>query len=212
MTRLMKTADLSSRQKYRLITSVVVPRPIGWLSTRSADGDSNLAPFSYFNAFASDPMLVGASIGQRDPEPKDSLANIRATGVFCTNMVTERHIEAMNRTSGDFPAGVSEFEAAGVPEARAATVDAPYVANCPVVLECRLFEEVDLGAAPSTLVIGEVLAVRVSAEADELWDDDFLDVSSLRPVGRLWGGHYSLVERLLRLDRPRVDRESGEET
>ena len=203
--------ELSPRQKYRLLTSVVVPRPIGWLSTRSAGGVSNLAPFSYFNAFASDPMLIGASIGSRGDEPKDTLRNIRDTGVFCANMVTERHLEAMNQTAGDYPAGVSEFEAAGLEEGRADTVDAPFVADCPVVFECRLFKEVDLGHASTALMIGEVLAVRLAPETDELWHNDFLDTSSFKPVGRLWAGNYSLVEDVMRVDRPRIDRETGEE-
>jgi flavin reductase (DIM6/NTAB) family NADH-FMN oxidoreductase RutF len=204
--------EMTASQKYRFMTSVIVPRPIGWLSTRSAAGIDNLAPFSYFNAFASEPMLVGAAIGRRGAEPKDTLVNIRETGVFCANMVTERHAAAMNRTAGDYPAGVSEFDAAGIPRAQAGSVDAPYVADCPVVLECRLFKEVELGAASTTLVIGEIVAIRLSAEMRELWHKDFLDTSSLKPVGRLWAGYYALVDGIFRLDRPRIDRETGEES
>ena len=204
-------ADLSPRQRYRLLTSVVVPRPIGWLSTRSAAGVDNLAPFSYFAALASDPMTVGVSIGYRSDGPKDSLANIRETGVFCTNLVTARHLEPMNRTSGDYPAGTSEFEAVGIPRAEAVEVDASYVADCPVVMECRLFKEVDLGGAPNALIIGHVVAVHLSAEVRALEDNDFYDVSSLQPVGRLWAGYYALVEEIFRADRPRIDRRTGEE-
>ncbi len=208
--RLLHTAELSAREKYRLMTSVVVPRPIGWLSTRSAAGVDNLAPFSYFGAFSSEPMLVGVAIGHRGDEPKDSLVNIRETGAFCTNMVTERHLEVMNGTAGDYPAGVSEFEALGIGRAEASEVELSYVADCPVVFECRVFREVDLGPATTALVIGEVLAVRLSPEAASLWSNDFLDTSSLRPVGRLWAGYYSLVDDLIRVDRPRIDRETGE--
>lgn len=209
--QILRAADMSPRQMYRFMTSVVVPRPIGWLSTRSAAGVDNLAPFSYFNAVASDPMLVGASIGRRHDGPKDSLVNIRDTGVFCANMVTERHLALMNQTAGDYPAGVSEFDAAGVPRAEASEIDAPFVADCPVVMECRLFKEIDLGAASTTLVIGEVVAVQLGAETRGLWNNDFLDTSSLKPVGRLWAGYYTLVEDILRIDRPRIDRETGEE-
>ena len=98
-----------------------------------------------------------------------------------------------------------------MPEGQATEIDAPFVADCPVVLECRLFKEVDLGGASTTLVIGEVLAVRLGPETEELWDDDFLDVSSLKPVGRLWAGNYSLVDNIQRADRPRIDRDTGEE-
>jgi flavin reductase (DIM6/NTAB) family NADH-FMN oxidoreductase RutF len=204
-------ADMSRRQRYRFMTSVIVPRPIGWLSTRSADGVDNLAPYSFFNGIAANPMLVVAGIGSRVDGPKDSLANIRETGAFCFNMVTERHVEAMNLTAGDHPAAVSEFDAVGVPKAHPKEVDAPYVADCPVVLECRLFKEVDLEGASTALVIGEVVAAHVSAEARELWHNDFLDVSSLRPVGRLWAGYYAFVDDIFRLDRPLIDRETGEE-
>ncbi|HEX9699077.1 MAG TPA: flavin reductase family protein [Acidobacteriota bacterium] len=206
---ILRSRDMSPRQRYRLLTSVVVPRPIGWLSTRGADGGTNLAPFSYFGALAADPMLVGVSIGFRGDEPKDSLRNIRETGAFCANMVTERHLEAMNQSSGDFPAGVSEFEAAGVPMGEASEVDAPLVADCPVVLECRVFKEVDLGTAPNSLIIGEVVAVDLSPEARDLWDDGFLDTRPWRPVGRLWAGLYALVESTRALDRPRIDRQTG---
>lgn len=204
-------ADMSARQKYRLMTSVIVPRPIGWLSTRSVDDVDNLAPFSYFGAVASEPMLIAVAIGRRGDEPKDSLVNIRETGVFCANMVTERHLEAMNRTAGDYPAGVSEFDAVGIAKGEASEIDAPFVADCPVVLECRVFKEVDLGAATTSLILGEVHAVRFGPETRELWNNDFLDTSSFKPVGRLWGGYYSLVDDIFRVDRPKIDRETGEE-
>lgn len=206
----VRVADLSPRQRYRLLTSVVVPRPIGWLSTRSASGRDNLAPFSYFAALASDPMTIGVSIGYRGDEPKDSLVNIRDTGVFCTNIVTRRHLETMNRTAGDYPADVSEFEAVGIPRAEAVEIAAPYVADCPVVMECRVFKEVDLGGAPNALMIGHVVAVHLSPEVQRLEDNDFYDISSLEPVGRLWAGYYTLVDEIFRADRPRIDRETGE--
>jgi len=202
--------DLSARQKYRLMTSVIVPRPIGWLSTRSADGVDNLAPFSYFGAFSSEPMIVGVGIGRRGDEPKDSLVNIRETGVFCTNMVTERHVEAMNRTAGDYPATTSEFEAAGIAPEQAAVVDASYVADCPVVMECRLFKEVGLGGTTS-LVLGEIVAIRLNEGIADLMDNDFVDTSSLKPVGRLWAGYYAFADDLFRIDRPKIDRDTGEE-
>jgi len=131
----LAAADMSPRQRYRFMTSVIVPRPIGWLSTRSAAGVDNLAPFSFFNAIAANPMLVAAGIGSRPDGAKDTLANIRQTGAFCFNMVTEKHLEAMNMSAGDYPAGVSEFDAVGIAKAEAKEVDAPYVADCPVVLE-----------------------------------------------------------------------------
>lgn len=200
----LRTEDLSARQKYRLQTSLVVPRPIAWVSTRAASGVPNLAPFSYFNAVAANPMLVMVSIGSREGRPKDSLQNIRDTGAFCVNLVTERHLEAMNLTSGEYGPDVDEFEVAGLEMGQASEVDAPYVVESPSVLECKLFKEVSLGGATTTLVIGEVLAIRLTPEARELWDNDFLDVRSWVPVGRLWAGLYTFVRDTRSLDRPEV--------
>jgi flavin reductase (DIM6/NTAB) family NADH-FMN oxidoreductase RutF len=205
MTTMIVPARLEPRQRYRLTTSLIVPRPIGWISTRSQDGGRNLAPFSYFNALSSSPMLVGASIGRRAGGPKDTLTNIRQSGVFVVNLVTERHLEAMVRTSGDWDAAVDEFQEAGLTSAEADKVDAPFVADAAAVLECRLFREVDLGAAPNALVIGEVVAIHL---ADRLkFDPDLLhvDVTSLAPVGRLGMDEYTLLGEVRHVPRPREE-------
>lgn len=200
---LVRPDGLDGRERYQLLTSLVVPRPIGWVSTRSADGTPNLAPFSYFNALSSSPMLVGISIGHRRRGPKDSLVHVRDRKAFCVNVVTERHLEAMNQSSADHPREVSEFEVTGLEPAEAEEVDAPYVAGCPAVLECRLVKEVALGDAPNTLVVGEVVAVHLAPELlriDESW---FVDHEALRPVGRLWGGAYALLGEVIVRERPR---------
>ncbi len=204
-SNLIEVHNLSRRQRYRLQTSLIVPRPIAWVSTRSAGGVPNLAPFSYFNAVSSDPMLVAISIGSRQGRPKDTLTNIRDTGAFCLNMVTERHLQAMSLSSGEFTPDVDEFEVTGLTMGQASTVGAPYVIEAPAVLECTTFKEVSLGASESSLVIGEIHVVRLCPEARELWDRDFLDVREWVPVGRLWGGLYSLVTDTPQFDRPKVE-------
>lgn len=214
--RVLETETLSGRQRYRLLTSLVVPRPIGWIGTRSREGRANLAPYSYFNALSAAPILVGASIGQRWPAgrtgprlEKDTLLNIQESEAFSVNLVTERHLEAMVQTSGDYRRGTSEFEAAGLVAAECACVRAPYVVDAPAVLECRLFRIVDLGVAPNTLVIGEVVAVRL---ADGLVvDDATLHVApdSLRPVGRLGLDEYAFLGELRRVPRPRLAPSDG---
>ncbi|MGD8330216.1 MAG: flavin reductase family protein [Acidobacteriota bacterium] len=207
---LLIAAGMTPLQRYRFLTSVIVPRPIGWLSTRSAAGVDNLAPYSFFNGIAANPMLVVAGIGSRQDGAKDTLVNIRENPAFCCNMVTEKHLQAMNLSAGDYPAGVSEFDALDIPKAEAAEVNAPYVADCPVVLECELFKEVDLEGASTSMVVGKVMAVRLGAETRELWHNDFLDVGSFRPVGRLWAGNYAFVDDIFRLERPKIDRATGE--
>ena len=198
------TASITPRQRYELLTSLVVPRPIAWVSTRSAGGLLNLAPFSYFSALSPTPFLVGVSVGHRRGEPKDTLRNVRDTGAFCINVVTERQLAEMNHTSGEWPHGVDEFERAGLPVAWAESVHAPYVATAPAVLECRLFKEVELEGAANTLIIGEVLRVRVD-DALLVPGTHFADTAALRPVGRLWGDLYAQVGEMPSLPRPRVE-------
>lgn len=196
------TSALTGRQRYELLTSLVVPRPIAWLSTRSAAGQPNLAPFSYFAAVSATPFLVSVSIGHRRGAPKDSLRNIRETGAFCINVATEPQLAAMNETSGEYPPEVDEFTRAGLPVAEAESVDAPYVASSPAVLECRLFKEVELEGAANTLVIGEVLRVRLADDIPLAPGTLFADTTHLRPVARLWGDYYALVGDMPALPRP----------
>lgn len=193
---------MSARERYQLMTSLVVPRPIGWISTWGSDGVSNLAPFSYFAAVSVDPMLVCVSIGQRRQELKDSIVNIRARGAFCVNVVTEPLLEAMNESSASVPPEVDEFELVGLARAVSERVDAPFVAECPAVLECEVRQEVDLGGAPNTLVIAEVVGVRLDPTL--AFEEGTMVVlpEQLRPVGRLGGEAYAVASDLRRVPRP----------
>jgi flavin reductase (DIM6/NTAB) family NADH-FMN oxidoreductase RutF len=199
---ILDTAAIGPRERYQLLTSLVAPRPVAWVSTRSAAGQPNLAPFSYFSAVSATPFLVSVSIGSRRGAPKDSLRNIRETGVFCVNVATEALLREMNETSGEYGPEVNEFERAGVEMAWAESVEAPYVAACPAVLECRLFKEVELEGSPNTLMIGEVLRVRLADEVPLVPGTHFADTAALRPVARLWGDHYSLFRETTELPRP----------
>ena len=202
---ILDTAALSNRERYQLLTSLVVPRPIAWVSTRSAAGARNLAPFSYFAALSATPFLVGVSIGSRRGAPKDTLRNIQETGVFCVNVVTEAQLAQMNATSGEYGPEVDEFERAGLAAAQAESVDAPYVADCPAVLECRVFKEVELEGSANTLVIGEVLRVRLADDLPMIAPTLIADSVALRPVGRLWGDLYALLGDTPALSRPPAD-------
>lgn len=199
--RVVTPAEISRLDRYQLLTSLVVPRPIGWLSTWSAEGGANLAPFSFFNALASSPMLVGVSVGSRSGEPKDTLLNIRSRGAFCVNVVSERLLEAMNRTSAEVDPDVDEFELAGVPRGESDKVDAPYVADCPAVLECEARQEVSLGAG-YTLTIGEVVGVRLAGGLRFLEGTMAVTPETLRPVGRLSGEGYMMPREFRNLPRP----------
>jgi flavin reductase (DIM6/NTAB) family NADH-FMN oxidoreductase RutF len=206
---IFETSALGPRERYQLLTSLVVPRPIAWVSTRSAAGTANLAPFSYFAALSPTPFLVGVSIGHRGGAPKDTLRNVRETGVFCVNLASEGQLAALNETSGEYPPGVDEFVRAGVEPAPGRMVAAPYVADAPATLECRLFKEVELDGAANTLVIGEVVLVHLSDAVPLAPGTLFADTRALRPVGRLWGDLYTLLGDTPALPRPRPEGAPG---
>jgi len=191
---------------YRFIVSAVVPRPIALVSSVGADGGTNVAPFSYFNAIASDPPLVGIAISDRTGDPKDTLRNIRDTKEFVVNVVSEAILDAMVRTAGEWPRGTSEFGLAGFTPAPSERVRPPYVAESPLQLECLLHREIPLGN--SILVVGEVVLARVR---DEMLTDGRIDPAKLAPVGRLGGEFYAPLGPVLRRSRPKVSRATGED-
>ena len=186
-----------------LFRSLVIPRPIGWISTVSSAGVLNLAPYSFFNALSASPPLVAASIGFRRGAPKDTLANIRETSVFAVNICSEELLEAMNATSGEYEASVNEFEVAGLTAEAGQATPAPVVGEAPVVLECEFFKEVELGEAPNVLVIGEVKAIRLSRELVLDPGTWAVDPTSLRAVGRLGADQYAFLREIIKLPRPR---------
>jgi len=201
--RVIHTDAVDGRERYQLLTSLVVPRPIGWVSTRAASGVPNVAPFSFFSAVASSPKHKSLSIGTRAGVAKDSLRNILDQGAFCVNVVTEAQLEAMNRTAAGLPPEGDEFAFAGLSVAEAETVDAPYVADCPAVLECELYKHVDLGDSGG-LVLGEVRGVRLDPELAIVEGSAFVDSEGLRPVGRLWGPAYTLLGQIRVIQRPEL--------
>ncbi len=162
--------------------SIVAPRPIGWVSSRSADGLNNLAPYSFFNAFNYTPPLVGfASVGY-----KHSVANIEATGMFGWNLATEANAIAMNKSSASVDADVDEFELAGLTPATGREVDTPIVAEAPVVFECRHSQTLQLTAADGSqtdtwLVLGEVVGVHIDSA---LIVDGVFDTAAAQPILR----------------------------
>ena len=177
-------ADLSARDFYRLLTSVIVPRPIAWVATTSADGVDNLAPHSFFTVACVDPPVVSfTSVGR-----KDSLVNAEATGEFTISLTPEWLFDEVNATGTDFPPGEGEFDAVGIRREAAAKVRPPRVADSPVALECVLERTVELG--DSTLVLGRVVHAAV---AEEVLVDGRPDIGRLRPLARLGGDAWSTI-------------------
>jgi flavin reductase (DIM6/NTAB) family NADH-FMN oxidoreductase RutF len=165
--------------------AIIGPRPIGWIATRGADGRFNLAPYSFFNAFAYTPPIIGfGSTGA-----KDTLRNVRATGEFTWNLATRDLATQMNQTSATVPPEVSEFELAGLTPIPAKRVAVPRVAESPVSMECKVTQIVQLtdshGASmPNWVVFGEVVAVHI---ARRLLVDGVYDTAAAHPILRAGG-------------------------
>jgi flavin reductase (DIM6/NTAB) family NADH-FMN oxidoreductase RutF len=192
--------DLDPRAAYRLLISVVVPRPIGWTSTIGADGSLNLAPFSFFNAVGGNPPTVLISVGQRQGHPKDTLRNVQETGEFVINIVNEELAAAMNETSGEWAYEVNEFDRAGVTPAPSIDVRPPRVAEAPIALECQVAQIVPVIDTTYTLILGRVR--RFHIRADLLRPNGAVDAARLKPVGRLSGDEYATLGRVFEMKRP----------
>jgi flavin reductase (DIM6/NTAB) family NADH-FMN oxidoreductase RutF len=190
----LSPADWAARQVYFLMTGLVVPRPIAWVSTLGEDGVRNVAPHSYFNVVSHDPPhVVFSSTGV-----KDTLRNVRTSGEFVVNLVTDHVVEPMNATAADLPPGEDEFSVFGIDAAPSEVVAPPRVAAAKAHLECRLVHELPLGNG--NLVVGEVVHVHV---APDVWRDGRIDPELLRPVCRLAGTSYAELGEIFKLPRPR---------
>ncbi|MBS8228065.1 flavin reductase family protein [Vannielia litorea] len=175
--------------------AIVSPRPIGWISSRGAEGHDNLAPYSFFNAVAYvPPQVMFCSTGT-----KDSLMNIRETGVFCVNIVETAAQDVMNSTSKSHLPTVDEFEAAGIEKAECESVVCPRVANAPANLECRVVKLIQLEGKDNHMVIGEVTGVHIR---DNCLKDGRFDVTTFQPLSRLGYRDYAVVENVFELKRP----------
>jgi flavin reductase (DIM6/NTAB) family NADH-FMN oxidoreductase RutF len=195
---------LSPGALYQFMISIIVPRPIAFVSTVNREGSFNVAPFSYFTAITNQPPLLGISINRRAGEPKDTLRNIRDTGEFVVNVVDEALNARAVQASGDWPGDVSEFALTGLTAVPSDLVRAPRVGESPISLECRLYREIELGA--TFFVVGEVLRGHVS---DAVLTQGRVDVAKLKPVGRLGGDGYSVVREVVHFPRPRVTSPGG---
>jgi len=196
---ILDPGSISAGDFYRFMISVVVPRPIAFVSTVDGEGRLNVAPFSYFNAITNQPPLLGISINRRRGHPKDTYRNIEETKEFVINTVDEALGARMVQTSGEWPGDVDEFRVAGLTPVPSDLVRPPRVGESPINLECRLYRVVELGQ--SFFVVGEILRAHVR---DEVLTDGHVDIARLRPLGRLGGDGYSVVREVILLPRPKV--------
>jgi len=176
----------------QLMFNLIVPRPIAWITTVSKDGKVNLAPFSFYNGITTKPPLIMVSVGKRkDGTPKDTGKNIRDTGEFVINLVTEEFLFPMVESGKDFPPDISELEMLGLETEPSEIVKPPRVKNVKAAMECKVEKIIEIGDTPMDLIIGRVVAFHYKKE---------LLKSSKGIVGRLGGKRYLVVDREIEIE------------
>jgi flavin reductase (DIM6/NTAB) family NADH-FMN oxidoreductase RutF len=187
---LLHAAALSAEANYRLMSSIVVPRPIAWISTVSPAGLVNLAPFSCYTFLSPKPPLVGVNIGRRGGALKDTSRNIHATGAFVVNIADSPLLDALHASADEHGPEVSEAALLGLALAGCETIAVPRLADVPVALECRLHSVQEFGDLRAEFIVGEVTAFHIR---DGLCVDGRIDTRALDPLCRLGGVHYATL-------------------
>lgn len=188
------------------LKSLVVPRPIAWVSSVDLEGRVNVAPFSFFNLVAeAPPMVMLAPYGRKsNGEIKDSKLNIEAVGAFVINLATWDLKDAMNLTSSQFPSGTNEAEKAGLEMVPSRIVVAPRIAASPVALECRYLKTVDLPTLdenePNGIIIGEIVGIHIDEKL--ITEEGRVDITRARPIARMGYSLYAVIDETFRMTRP----------
>lgn len=198
------TQDNAAQDNYKLLIGSILPRPIAFVSTQSAEGILNLAPFSFFTGVCSNPptLLFCPMIRGSDGHRKDTLLNIQETGEFVVNVVSEDIVERMNQTAAEVPPEVNEFELSGLTPAPSLSIKPPRVLEAPVSMECRLQQIIPVGAGDpgsGAVVLGTILQFHIRAD---LYEHGRIDTEALKPVSRLAGAFYAPVHDMFELIRP----------
>ena len=191
-------AQLDRRAAYKLMISLIVPRPIAWVSSISPGGSLNLAPFSYFNGISSHPPVVMIAVGARRGERKDTWRNIESTREFTVNVVVPDLVDAMVLSSAEFPPEVDEFKEAGVTPLASTKIKPPRIAESPVSMECTLEKIVEV--AGTALILGRVVLYHVR---EDLLVEGSVDPRKLMPVARLGDDYYSHLGEVFKRSRPK---------
>ena len=182
--------------------AIVTPRPIGWISSRDTDGNDNLAPYSFFNAVAYvPPQVMFSSTGQKPDREgtKDSVSNIRDTGVFCVNIVEYAMRDAMNASSATVNKNIDEFARSKLEKTPCETIDCARVSGTPAALECKLTQILQLPGAANFAVFGEVTGIHMR---DDCLSDGLFDITRFHPLARLGYRDYTRVTDIFSLSRP----------
>lgn len=192
--------DLPQRERYKLLIGLVIPRPVAWISTRSANGVANCAPFSFFNVFSEEPPLcmIGMNPRQSDGGKKHTLKNIERTREFVVNLADEGTVGAMQACGDEIPEEESEFDHAGLTPVPAKLVQHPRIAEAAASLECRLYKLIEVNAA-RWLVMGEIVLIHAR---EGIIDPATKRISeaNYKPVGRLFADRWCTTRE--RFDLP----------
>lgn len=195
-------AEMPAQERYKLLIATITPRPIAWVVSQDATGVTNAAPFSFFNAVAGNPPTIGIGIGSHEPgRPRDTRVNIKATGQFVVNLVSEENAEAMNITAIEFPHGVDELKEAKLTTLPSTRVKPPRIAESPVAMECELIQIVELG--PETgLVLGRVVAMHIHDDMILDPKKHYIDTPKLKLIGRMHAADwYARTSDLFKMPR-----------
>ncbi|MDI2098705.1 flavin reductase family protein [Klugiella sp. YN-L-19] len=187
-------SELEAGAAYRLMTGVIVPRPIAWVTTTAVSGAVNLAPFSCYTMVSYAPVLVGISIGRRAEGRKDTAVNILRDGEFVLNVAHESEAALVHRSSAQVPADISEVELLGLETCPSVTTRTPRLASAPIALECRLEQVLTFDGSPSEFFIGRVALAHIDTA---LYRDGKIETRELKPLARIAGPNYSKVETVL---------------
>ena len=182
-------SDLTPRERYKVLTSFILPRPIAWVTTVGPTGVVNAAPFSFFNAFCEDPPLCMFAANRKpNGEDKDTFLNIQRTGEFVVNIADEPLAKAMHESSGDFPPDIGEPDHLGLKLAPSSKIAVPRLADTPWAMECKLWKMIDVND-DRRLIMGEGIHFHIR---DELWDNEAMRVHMDRyhPIGRMFADRY----------------------
>ena len=196
------STDLEGRNAYRLLISVVVPRPIAWVSTQGSDGSLNLAPYSFFNGVSGSPPTVMFSVGQRAGQPKDTLRNIKETGECVINLADRALAERMVKTAGEWGYDVNEFDMAELETASSELVKPPRVAAAPIAMEARLLQLVPVPDTTNTIILARIL--RFHIREGLLLPKGTVDPIGFDPVARLGRANYTTLGEIMTILRPTV--------
>ncbi len=199
-------AGLTGLEAHRLLISLIVPRPIAWVTSISPDGVVNAAPYSFFSGVRSKPPVISISAGQGRYGVKDTPRNIAATGEFVVNLVSESQAEQMNRSATEYPYGMSETEEIGIEVAPSEAVNVPRIAASPAALECSLDRIVPVGDPPTSLILGEVRAYWIRDDLE--WDRVAgIHPQALSVIGRLHHNSYLRITETFSMERIRYEPE-----